>query len=86
MEDYLLPFALGAVGGAAATLAAWAIVDWQLKRTIERDIPPEVSRELDRKLSSVGLDRTTGRRMAAALQAADNIGLIGIPRVGGRRR
>ena len=84
MQDYILPVALGAAGGALAAIAAWAVIDWQLKKTISRDIPPEVGREIDRKLASVGLDRTSGRRLAAALQAADRIGLIGIPR-GGRR-
>jgi len=86
MREYLVPVALGAAGGALATLAVWVVVDRQLKKTIERDIPPEVGREIDRRLAAFGLDRTAGQRLADALQAADNIGLIGIPRVGTRRR
>lgn len=93
--------AVGAAGGAAVTVATWAIFSKALDRqfdqaaaqmverggdelmrelrtTLDREIPARVSAEMDRKLAEAGITRQTGEQLSRALQAADDLGLIGL--------
>ena len=47
-------------------------------QTLQREVPPLVQAAVQTKLNEAGLDPTTGRRIAAVLEAADRTGLIGL--------
>jgi hypothetical protein len=49
-----------------------------LQRTLDTEIPQRVRETMDQRLREAGFTADTGRQLAAVLEGADRIGLIGI--------
>ena len=75
---------LGLLGGLTVTglffLFGQRRVDTALettmRATIDREVPPRVRAELDRKFAELGIDRTTATRINRLLASADRAGII----------
>lgn len=65
-------------GGIRMLEQGEAALSNELVATLEREVPPKVRTAVQQKLDEVGLDRTTGTRIAAVLRIADSTGLIGL--------
>lgn len=50
----------------------------EIRTELEREIPDQVKKAIDDKLSSYGITPETGRQIASVLDTADNWGLIGL--------
>lgn len=80
MKEYLVPAAIGAASGALVGGLVWFLVvrqvDAQVTRVIEREVPPRLRQELDRKFQSIGLTPAMATNIRALLGAADQAGLF----------